>query len=127
MKFLDDDSSLYEGAPLLRYFRLRKWALIVVALLISLGNSWFGISNFSKKVFFSKLPDGVFHKLVWLLGLYILFQLLLLLAQVISTYNRDLKDRILKGLGQELDALYKEQRELELKRRVELEQDLEIS
>jgi len=115
MKFLDDDSSLYEGASLQRYFRLRKWALIASTILISIGNSWFDIAGFSKKIFYSDLPDGIFHKVVWFSAIYILLQLIFLLLQVLSTYWRDLNDRVSKGLEQRITELFKEQRDLQIK------------
>lgn len=100
-----DDGHILSGDPLLRFFKMRKWYLIVSLILLAYGNGWVD----HEKLFEGLRLSGVSSKTVLnaatLIAAYFLFQGSLLFWQVFVFYPESIRSRAALINAKHIDRL----------------------
>ena len=105
VNFLDDDTDIFEGHPIKRFFKMRKWFAFVSFVLLLLHNNWLDYESLASLLRITGLPKQEFIRIVTVAGIYFLLQSTLLILQITTTYSESISGRSNLIYGARLDGL----------------------
>ena len=103
--FLDDDSGTFDGHPIKRFFRMRKWFFATALALLVIDTGWLDYATLAKFLALPDFPKEVLQTSLTYTGLYLIVQSSLVGIQIFATYQNSLLLRqtlIYGGLADQL-------------------------
>jgi hypothetical protein len=90
----DDDSHTLSDGAIERFFRMRKWFLVVAFLLMLFKRNWIQFEAIAAALHMEGIPSSLIYGSLTLLGIYFMVQGVLVLLQILFVYPRNLTLRV---------------------------------
>ena len=93
MNFFDDDSGTFDGHPMKRFFRMRKWFFATALSVLLVDSGWLDYEKLTTFLALPNLPKAVIHTALTYTGLYLIVQSTLVGSQIVATYPQSMRLR----------------------------------